>query len=494
MKQFLTKQKEYLKWLFRKPQISFNRKPSGKEVMKLIKEQNLYELGKLLPQFRLGKKRLSRLQSLLLLGGGIGLGVLASVFIGSPLIFFGLTIISYGTNYLVFEYTGVTNNSISLLDSTHFVVVYDDGNNHGYAKIGVVSGTPADDISYGTGVEFNNASTDSMSVAALDSTHFVIAYRDVGGSNHGQGVVGVVSSGTTITFGTVYEFLASAVNTPDVATLDSTHFVIAYKQGSDDHGYAIIGVVSNDDDIAYGTAYEFNNAATLYPRVSALSATSFVISYRLNTDQTGKAIIGTVSGTPADDITYGSVYEFAGATVYLIDISTLDSTHFVVVYKTYTTGYSYRAIIGTVSGTPLDDIAFGSSYEFDNISANSTSISVSLLDSTHFVTSWSATSGHGQSIIGTIASVNQISFGTIYEFYNSYAVFGVNVSYLSTTSFVVSFAGNTNSNYIYSIIGSLVEPPPTNIKTYNTNLAANIKSINTNAIANVKSLNTNTNV
>lgn len=33
--------------------------------------------------------------------------------------------------------------------------------------------------------------------------------------------------------------------------------------------------------------------------------------------------------------------------------------------------------------------------------------------------------------------------------------------------------------------------PPSNIKSYNTNLKANIKSINTNLIANVKSLNTN---
>lgn len=48
--------------------------------------------------------------------------------------------------------------------------------------------------------------------------------------------------------------------------------------------------------------------------------------------------------------------------------------------------------------------------------------------------------------------------------------------------------GGNNSGWIFT-----APPPPTNIKTYNTNAYANIKTIDTNPIANVKTLNTNTN-
>ena len=99
---------------------------------------------------------------------------------------------------------------------------------------------------------FNEANTEYTSVAALSSTKFVVAYRDVGNSNKGTARVCTVS-GTDIT--------------------------------------------------SWGSEYVFNNANTKYISVAKLSSDKFVVVY--NEDITedsskAKAIVGHVSGTNID--------------------------------------------------------------------------------------------------------------------------------------------------------------------------------------------------
>ena len=133
--------------------------------------------------------------------------------------------------------------SVSSLDSTHFVVAYrDNGNsNYGTAIVGVVSGTTIS--SYGSGNVFNSAATSYMSVSSLDSTHFVVAYSDNGNSNYGTAIIGVVS-GTTISYGSGNVFNSAATNYSSVSSLDSTHFVVAFQDdGGDDYGIAMIGTI-----------------------------------------------------------------------------------------------------------------------------------------------------------------------------------------------------------------------------------------------------------
>ncbi len=55
---------------------------------------------------------------------------------------------------------------------------------------GNVLGAGADEISYGSESIFNSANTDSISVSALDATHFVVAYRDDGNSSYGTAIIG----------------------------------------------------------------------------------------------------------------------------------------------------------------------------------------------------------------------------------------------------------------------------------------------------------------
>ena len=118
------------------------------------------------------------------------LGVAISIFTQNPLIALVLFIgaISYGSEY-VFNSASTYDISVSALDSTHFVVGYQDSSNsyYGTAIIGTISGST---ISYGSEYVFNQAKTSYISVSAIDSTHFVVGYCDRGNSDYGTAIIG----------------------------------------------------------------------------------------------------------------------------------------------------------------------------------------------------------------------------------------------------------------------------------------------------------------
>ncbi len=326
------------------------------------------------------------------------LGIAISIFTQNPLIALALFIgaISYGSEY-VFNSAATNYISVSALDSTHFVVGYQDTGNSSYgtAIIGTISGST---ISYGSEYVFNSATTNYISVSALDSTHAIIAYCDGGNLDYGTAIIASIS-GSTISYGSEYVFNSANTSYISVSALDSTHFVVGYRDnGNSSYGTAIIGTVSGST-ISYGSEYVFNSADTYDISVSALDSTHFVVGYRdYGNSNYGTAIIGTISGST---ISYSSEYVFNSAFTSNISVSALDSTHFVVVYWDGGNSYYGTCRIGTVSGSA---ISYGSEYVFN--SATTDYISVSALDSTHFVVGYRdvGNSGYGTAIIGTLPS------------------------------------------------------------------------------------------
>jgi hypothetical protein len=375
------------------------------------------------------------------------LGVAISIFTQNPLIALALFIgaISYSSEY-VFNSATTYDISVSALDSTHFVVGYcDSGNsNYGTAIIGTISGST---ISYSSEYVFNSAYTDYISVSALDSTHFVVAYRDYGNSNYGTAIIGTIS-GSTITYGSEYVFNSAITASISISALDSTHFVVAYRDyGNSNYGTAIIGTISGST-ITYGSEYVFNSAITASISISALDSTHFVVGYMdYGNSYYGTCIIGTISGSA---ISYGSEYVFNQANTSYISVSTLDSTHFVVGYCDSGNSNYGTAIIGTISGST---ISYSSEYVFN--SAYTDYISVSALDSTHFVVGYRdfGNSYYGTCIIGTISG-SAISYSSEYVF-NSADTPYISVSTLDSNHFVVGYQDNGNSDYGTAIIGTI---------------------------------------
>jgi len=291
---------------------------------------------------------------------------------------------------------------VAELSSTGFVVVYRDptDSNHGSVKVATVSGT---DITFGPRHEFLAGSAEVPAVCALSATAIVVGFRDGGVDNHGKVVVGTVS-GTDVTFGSKYEYYGSTLGpSQSLAALDSSHFIVCYLH-SDDNGYGRVGHVAGTA-VSFGSEDAFHTATTSRIQAASLSASSVAVCFRdAAASSQGRIVAGTVSGTT---VSFGSEHTFVSRTVSHLGICALDSTRFVVTYSDQNGDDSYpgRARVGTVSGT---DVTFGSvstyaapggsGVRYDRVAArNSASVLVSYADS---VDSW-ATKAQVGTVSGT---------------------------------------------------------------------------------------------
>ena len=360
--------------------------------------------------------------------------------------------ITYGAEN-VFNSAITAYISVAALDATHFVVGYKDdgGDDYGICRVGLVSGTTIS--SYGAENVFNSAITDDISVAALDATHFVVVYRDTGGSWYGCAKVGLVSGTTISSYGAENCFNSAITYTPFTIALDATHFVVVYRDGGNsNYGTAIVGLVSGTTISSYGAENVFNSADTRNVSVASLDSTHFVVAYRdEGGDDYGCAIVGLISGTTISS--YGAENVFNSASTLDVGVAALDATHFVVVYRDGGNSNYGTAIVGLVSGTTI------SSYGAENVfnSAATWSIYVAALDSTHFVVAYRDFGGdnYGCAKVGLVSGTTISSYGAE-NCFNSAITFYISVASLDSTHFVVSYQDIGNSSYGTGIVGEAV--------------------------------------
>lgn len=256
--------------------------------------------------------------------------------------------ITWGSDYTIENSNILKPCRVSALDSTHFVAVYGK-----YVKVGTVSGSS---ISFGSRYQYSaNCDSYSEAVDKLDSTHFVIAYRDGGNSNYGTAIIGEVSNGNQITFGTSSVFLNSYPSYYYMSALDSTHFVVVYSYYLNTYyGYARVGIVSGTT-ISWGSAYQWYHGSSDYARIGtsdSLDSTHFVFSHNNGTGTGGHKYVkeGTVSGTT---ISFGNNnYYGTDNGGYKSCVGSLDNHHFMVQYYYNSYGYvkeGIKSIVYTIS-------------------------------------------------------------------------------------------------------------------------------------------------
>ena len=333
-------------------------------------------------------------------------------------------------------------NAVAMLDSTHVVVAFKDSGGAGYgcAKIGLIDGNT---VTWGAEKVFNSGGTRHISVSALDSSHFVVSYRDDGNSGYGTAIVGLVSGTTISSYGAENAFNEAITNYTSVSTFDSTHFVVGYRdEGNSFYGTARIGLVSGTTISSYGAENVFNTGVTAYISVAILDSTHFVVGYRdEGGDNYGQAKIGVVSGTTISS--YGAENTFNGANTYYISVAALDATHFVVTYQDVVQSNYGTARIGLVSGTTIS--SYGAETVFS--SGSSHYMAVSAIDSTHFVVvyAYTASSGYGTSVIGTVSGTT-ISCGSSIVF-NAANTNYLAVITLNSTDYVVVYKDDGGADY-----------------------------------------------
>jgi len=367
--------------------------------------------------------------------------------------------IAYGTTY-AFNSAATISPAIAALDSTHIVVAFQDAgdSNQGKAIIGVISST--DIITFGSEYVFNSGQISTVyqtGLGALDSTHFVIVYTDSGNNAKGTAIIGTVASGDEISYGSEYVFSSNtSTEYNSVAIIDSTHFVVAYGENQANTGEAIIGTVSSGNEIAYGTEYEFNSATSKYINISLLDSTHFVIVYKDDGgDDYGEAIVGVISSTDVITFDTGETTAFVEGNNYYSVCAALDSTHFAVVFRDGSDSNKAKAIIGIVSSG--DTINFGSKYTFNTVLTYYHDFAIVEQDSTHFIVAYNTDNDDGVSFIGTVSNGNEISIGDEFT-YNSARSDKNSIALLDSTHFAIAYMDDGGDDYGEAVIGTYTPP------------------------------------
>jgi len=335
-------------------------------------------------------------------------------------------------------------NAVAKLDDTHIVVAYKDtgGSGYGCAKVGIINGSI---ITWGAELCFNSASTDYISIDTFNSSHFVVSYRDDGGDDYGCARIGSVLGTTISSFGAENIYNSAGTIYTSVVTLNSTHFVVVYRDiGNSNYGTAIVGAISGTTISGYGAENVFNTASSSYLSVSILDNTHFIVVYTDGGNSNyGTGIIGEISGTTISN--YGAENVFNTATSTYLSVSTLDNTHFIVVYTDGDGNLDYgMGIIGEVSGTTI------SNYGAENVFNTGVTYysSVSTLNSTHFVIGYrdSTNFGYGTSITGEtlLTTISNYSNENIII---SESTDNIDIIETSSTNYIVVYRNNNGSGY-----------------------------------------------
>ncbi|MCP4707221.1 MAG: hypothetical protein GY869_01235, partial [Planctomycetes bacterium] len=312
---------------------------------------------------------------------------------------------------------------------------------------------PSSNISHGPKYTFNSESG-NISVAALSTTKFVVAYTDVDGpDNFGVAVIGDVS-GNAVTYGSGYRFNEDPTSNISIAALSSIEFVVTYSNGENDgYGMSVIGKVTGNI-ITFDSRSTFNPAPTDDISTFALSETKFVIVYQdIGNSSYGTAIIGetpdAVSTGTTNLITYGPEYVFASNEIGFISGATLSSSEFVVVFQDVGNGGGGLATIHRVSGMSIDFIKNGA-FEDDNIYLTS----VAALSSSKFVVAYKPSGGQDDitAVIGETGGEGSIDYGPKYAFTSEFAE-SISAAALSSSRFVITW--NSYEDYGGAIHGDV---------------------------------------
>jgi len=323
------------------------------------------------------------------------------------------TTISFGSE-VVFNSSQVAQSKIAFDANTagKFVIAFNEGaanSTAGKAIVGTISGVS---LSFGTKVAWNGTSATGWFSIEYDPNlagHIAISYRDGGGSNYGKAIIGQVHSGTQISFGSEVTFNASSTFYTGLSfdAGNSSTFVVTYGDaGNSSRGTAIIGTISSGTVISFGSEYVFSSSTTHYTNVAFDPSTAgvFVVTYtNAGNSSAATAEVGTVSGT---SISFGSAVAFSTKPP-LTSAPAFNQNKagsFVVVYRDTSSSQGGYAIVGTVSGNSL---SFGSEQSYNSGNTGNYSVAVDYNTSGKFVIIYSdgSNSSYGTGILGQLNSV-----------------------------------------------------------------------------------------
>ncbi len=242
------------------------------------------------------------------------------------------------------------------IDSTHILVICGYSNKGG-AFIATIDG---DSITYGSITDWQPAAngTNDISAIMLDATHFCISFRAANTNNRGRSIIGTID-GANLTFGSEYQFFSNYSNYISSCKVDDTHFCIVFRDETTagDPECSIIGTVSNENEISFGSIYQFNGGiGTYHTSIVAVDSTHV---WTFFVEDGAYCNSGTINGNV---ITWGTAESFNIESISEPKAVLVDSSTILIAFNDWEDGAKGTVKTGTIDGS---NITFS-----DNITIN----------------------------------------------------------------------------------------------------------------------------
>ena len=232
----------------------------------------------------------------------------------------------------------------------------------------------------------NDAQTTNLSIATIDSTHFAVAYTDV--SSYGWIKTFSVDGSYEITEIDALEYDEVNGTEASIVLLDSTHIALAYT-GTDTDGYIkIISFDGNCDNLATVTTLEHDEAFSDDNSLVKIDATHLALAY------SATSYYGTIKTFSIDEsynVTEVDALSHYSGTVVRSSLVLIDSTHL---------GLAYSESVGDDGW--IKTFSFDGNYDniteiasLEHETTDSTWTSLVLMDSTHFMLAYAGSGTDG---------------------------------------------------------------------------------------------------
>ncbi len=172
-------------------------------------------------------------------------------------------------------------NALSPIDATHFLGVHNMWDVTGRA--GVFTVDPQTwEITYGTECAFEPESGFDFKLTPIDATHHLCLYPSQAGGYFGRAVVLIVDPGdwTVSTAHPPLTFASDCDAYAFASRIDAEHFLCAY-QGPASHGWAVVLTIDPSDwFISLETPFEYDPALGGEPNLARIDATHHLCAYK----------------------------------------------------------------------------------------------------------------------------------------------------------------------------------------------------------------------
>jgi hypothetical protein len=234
----------------------------------------------------------------------------------------------------IFDASDCIYPALSQIDSTHYLCAYARQSSMLVRAVVLTVDTGTWSVSGGTATEFAGDTYARPSLARIDDTHYLCTYTGLGPGFHGSAVVLTVNTTDwTITTEAPCDFLTAYTSEPTLARIDQTHYLCAYRDLNSDSYTAVLTVNTTNWTVARepaSTLYLETNTAGQHA-LCHIDKTDFLCVYSGN-NYMGQAVVLTVD-TGSWSLSTKPAFQFDSVKCLAPALCQIDPPHYLCAYS-----------------------------------------------------------------------------------------------------------------------------------------------------------------